>query len=424
MKKALLMAVFAVIAMGTIQGATITVTQPGGGEVTMTCPVQIAWTASNVTSNVKILLRKPGGALIGTIANNLPVSPGLYSWVVAAPAVVGESYKIHVRATDGSTEGASAVFTVKDPVAPPPPPPPPSSTLTIVSPNGGESWGRGTEHAISWTSTNLTGKVYLQLVRYNDRTLGTIKDNLPAAGSITWKAGEYPGNTAPVGKYVIRVRSMVDFKIFDESDAPFNLNLKFTQLKKTVALKVPISKKPQITNWGNGITFPSTVSPPTPLSVFFSRPVCEHGNNDLALVGAEWFQYSNVRAARLQRSKLVFPLHDLLGKGADLKQAILKLKRVSYVCNGAFRVASCVHNIEVLQGPWANFSSAPGHWIGGTTGGSGEEFSKDVTETVRKWLDGSEDYGYGFLLVGDELPTSKNFACFSCFEPTLLLTMK
>ena len=74
----------------------------------MGCPIQIAWTASGVTSNVKILLRKPGGALVGTIANNLPLSPGSYNWTVAAPAVVGESYKIHVRATDGSAEGESA----------------------------------------------------------------------------------------------------------------------------------------------------------------------------------------------------------------------------------------------------------------------------------------------------------------------------
>src|SRR4030042_2439371 len=136
MKKALLLVVFAVFAMGTIQGATITVTQPGGGDVTMTCPVQIAWTASNVNSNVKILLRKPGGALIGTIANNLPVSPGLYNWTVAAPAVVGESYKIHVRATDGSAEGASAVFTVKAAASPSPA----CGALKLVSPMDGAQW--------------------------------------------------------------------------------------------------------------------------------------------------------------------------------------------------------------------------------------------------------------------------------------------
>ena len=263
MKKALLMAFFAVFVMGTIQGATITVTQPGGGELTMGCPVQIAWTASNVTSNVKILLRKPGGALIGTIANNLPVSPGLYNWTVATPAVVGESYKIHVRATDGSTEGASAVFTVKDPVAPPPPPPPPpppsAVTLTLSSPNGGESWVLGSEHAISWTSTNLTGKVQLQLYRHPCCFVGVIEENLPCTGSFTWKVGEYPGNTAPLGKYNIRVCSMIDHKIFDMSDAPFTIQ----RLKLDAKKPLPLFLKPDLVVCANAIVYTPLNTPGT-----------------------------------------------------------------------------------------------------------------------------------------------------------------
>ncbi|MFH2108062.1 MAG: hypothetical protein ABII93_05275 [Chrysiogenia bacterium] len=422
MNKALLMASLLVFAMGMIHGATITVTQPDGSDVSMGSACQIKWTASNVNSNVKILLRRPGGALVGTIVNNLPVSPGLYSWTVAAPAVVGENYKIHVRATDGSAEGASAVFTVKA-AAPPPPPPPPSCTLKLDSPNGGESWVRGSEQTISWTSTNLDGKVRLELVRYQGPMLGIIAENLPASGSYQWKkAGEYSGNTAPPGKYLIRVRSMAKFECFDEGDAPFNLILLAVHLKKP--LLAPITKQAIILNWMGKTTFPKKIIGVIDLEVYQARPICDAGYNKLALVGAEWFQYqSNISAARLQRSKLVFPLHDLLGKGAELKQATLKLKRVSCVCNGEIRVASCVFNIEVLQGPWSNFFSTPGYWIGGL-GGSGNDFSKDVTETVRKWLDGSEDYHHGFLLIGDELPTSKSFACFSCFEPTLVLTMK
>ncbi|MFH2108061.1 MAG: hypothetical protein ABII93_05270 [Chrysiogenia bacterium] len=432
MKKALLMAVLAVFAMGMIQGATITVTQPSGGEVTMTCPVQIAWTASGVTSNIKILLRKPGGALVTTIANNLPVSPGLYSWTVAAPAVVGESYKIHVRATDGSAEGASAVFTVKDPGAPPPPPPPPppsSSTVTIVSPNGGESWVRGSEQTISWTSTNLTGKVYLQLARYNDRTLGTIKDNLPAAGSISWKAGEYPGNTAPVGQYVIRVRSMADYKIFDESDAPFSLTLMINQFKQPIALKVKEYKTlPGIyQNYPGYTSFPKANYLPSNayLGVWnqIVPAICNPGGpNHTALVAVYWYPYNTIQVAVIYRSRIRFPLSQFAGKSAELESAKLKMKRLHSQHDDANSGCGCNENLWVLMAPMTSFAyPAIGQRIDVDLGAT--EFSKDITDIVKKWLDGTLANN-GLLLLAGELPCSGGRLCCSCYEASLVLTMK
>jgi hypothetical protein len=112
MKKTLCFSVLAILAATLVYGGTITVTQPAAGNVVMGSVVKIMWTASNVSSNVKILLRRPGGVLVGTIAGNLPVSPGLYDWTVAAPAVVGDSYIIQVRSIDGPAAGASGVISV------------------------------------------------------------------------------------------------------------------------------------------------------------------------------------------------------------------------------------------------------------------------------------------------------------------------
>ncbi|MCJ7523794.1 MAG: hypothetical protein MUP71_01065, partial [Candidatus Aminicenantes bacterium] len=244
MKKALLFVLVAALTASMISSASLTLIQPNGGELCLGQQnYQIKWTAVNITGKIKLVLFR-NDAKIAIIAENLNPASSPYLWKVGqyigGTAAAGAGYKIRIRTMSNTIEDFSdSNFTLKteSPPCPPPPPPPPSSTLTIVSPNGGESWGRGSEHTISWTSTNLTGKVYLQLVRYNDRTLGTIKENLPASGSITWKAGEYPGNTAPAGKYVIRVRSMADFKIFDESDAPFNLSLMINQFKQPIALK-------------------------------------------------------------------------------------------------------------------------------------------------------------------------------------------
>lgn len=112
MKKKLCFTVLAMLAAALAYSATITVTQPAAGNAAMGSKVMVKWTASGVSSNVKIVLRKPGGALVGNLAGNLPLSPGNYEWTVAAPAEVGETYKIHVRATDGSAEGESGLISV------------------------------------------------------------------------------------------------------------------------------------------------------------------------------------------------------------------------------------------------------------------------------------------------------------------------
>ncbi len=437
MKKALWMAVFAVIAMGTIHGATITVTQPSGGEVTMTCPVQIAWTASGVTSNVKILLRTPGGALIGTIANNLSVSPGLYNWTVAAPAVVGESYKIHVRATDGSAEGASAVFTVKNPGAPPPPPPPPPSavTLTLGSPNGGESWVLGTEHTISWASTNLTGKVQLDLIIYKGATenwmVGVIKDNLPVNGSHLWKAGEYSGQTVVHGQYKIRVRSMTNNAYSDSSDAPFNLSLRIAQFKQPIALKAYETVPGIYQNYWGTDTFPSPLASPLPWEIYSEAikkfPDC--GSNQFAKVGVYWWapypykpNVTNVQAAVMLRSRIHFALNQYAGKGAQLASAKLKMKRLHSLHEDANSACGCSENIWVLKAPMTAFAHpAIGQRIDVNLGAT--EFSKDITDIVIKWLDGTVANN-GLLLLAGELPCSGGRLCGSCYEATLVLDMK
>ena len=75
MKMKMFLTILAILAVGLVHGATITVTQPSGGTVTMGGPMQIMWTAVDVASNVRILLRRPGGALVATLATGLAGQP-------------------------------------------------------------------------------------------------------------------------------------------------------------------------------------------------------------------------------------------------------------------------------------------------------------------------------------------------------------
>ncbi|TFG74766.1 MAG: hypothetical protein E4H23_11575, partial [Chrysiogenales bacterium] len=224
MKKKMLLTILALLAMGLVHGATITVTQPSSGTVTMGSPVQIMWTAVDVASNVRILLRRPGGALVDTLATGLAASPGLYNWTVAAPAVVGETYKVHVRAVDGSAEGESAPFSVSGggDVNPP--------FLSLDAPHGGENWEIGSTQAITWTALNITENCRLILLK-NEQILGTIRDSFApgqGGGSWDWIVGNYAGGPAPaVSGYKVRIQTVSGAMIYSaQSAAPFTITPK------------------------------------------------------------------------------------------------------------------------------------------------------------------------------------------------------
>jgi hypothetical protein len=240
---------FAVLAYG----GTITVTQPGNCmTLTMGSSVQIAWTASGVTSNVKIQLIRPGGGLVGPLATNLPPGSSPYFWTVAAPAVSGEQYRIRVHANDGTADGQSPVFTVVDPVAP--------VGLTIQSPHGGESWELGSTKKIQWLASNVPVNCRLLLVK-DGQVLGTIRDSFaPGQGESiwNWQVGDYQGGPAAAGSgYKVRMQ-LVDNSLYAQSDAPFTITPKpivFAPLSK-IAVQYVVPGKPDLVaclKWDGGV---------------------------------------------------------------------------------------------------------------------------------------------------------------------------
>ena len=97
-------------------------------------------------------------------------------------------------------------------------------SITVASPNGGESWGLGTTRAITWTSANVTGSARIVLYNGAER-VGIIRDGVPVAtGSIEWEVGKFQGGTAaPGSNYKVRIR-LVQSEVFDVSDRPFTIS--------------------------------------------------------------------------------------------------------------------------------------------------------------------------------------------------------
>lgn len=203
MKSMMFITILAVFIAGSLFGGTITVTQPAGGNVEMGAACPIAWTATGVTSNVRINLIAPGGALIGPIIGNQLPGGSPYNWTVGPPAVVGESYRVRVIASDGSGVGESAVFTVIAGGGAPGS----SGTISNVRLSGTSPHRIGDSRTISWAVTSVSQPLRLQLTRTGGDVVGVIADPLPA-GTTTynWPAGQFIGGTAAPGEdYKIRV---------------------------------------------------------------------------------------------------------------------------------------------------------------------------------------------------------------------------
>lgn len=101
---------------------------------------------------------------------------------------------------------------------PPPPPPPPSSTITLTSPNGGESWKKRTSQSLLWTSSGVSGKVRIELSRDAGATWVTLFAATRNDGVQPWKV------SGPITTRArIRVISVAAPSVLDASNADFQI---------------------------------------------------------------------------------------------------------------------------------------------------------------------------------------------------------
>ncbi len=103
----------------------------------------------------------------------------------------------------------------------------PLSAVTLLAPNGGESWVIGSRVRVTWTPTAAGTEVRIVLFRGGTteaHRVGNIKNHTPGdSGSFSWEAGSLVGARAVAGNdYYVRVL-VIDGAEADASDAPFTL---------------------------------------------------------------------------------------------------------------------------------------------------------------------------------------------------------
>jgi uncharacterized protein YkwD len=97
-------------------------------------------------------------------------------------------------------------------------------SITLLSPNGGESWPLGSEQAIAWSVKGYSASLSIMLTQ-NGADVGLIAKNVsPAAGSYKWTVGKLLNGQAVAGDgYRVRIGSP-DWALKDGSDNKFALS--------------------------------------------------------------------------------------------------------------------------------------------------------------------------------------------------------
>jgi hypothetical protein len=92
--------------------------------------------------------------------------------------------------------------------------------LTVISPNGGEKWRKGTTQTITWTYTGDPGDAVKIELRRAGKKQTTISLMAPNTGSYNWTI---PAKVPVGATYKIRITSVKDPRYKDGSNRVFRI---------------------------------------------------------------------------------------------------------------------------------------------------------------------------------------------------------
>ncbi len=191
---------------------SITVTSPAAGATLYQEAIQtVSWNYESIDDSTPVSLHLlQDGVEQGTIAENILISQGQYSWSVGRllenPASPGSNFSVRVQTmVTPTTQGQSSAFTIAAP------------TLAFTSPNGGETLLRGAQCLILWDTENMSGNVHLSLYKNgaNHTYIDLVNVN---TGSYTWTI---PADLPAGNDYTIRINRQA---VEDFSDAVFTIS--------------------------------------------------------------------------------------------------------------------------------------------------------------------------------------------------------
>ncbi len=171
----------------------------------------ITWTSTGLISSVDAYYSVDNGTTWATIETGT-VNDGLYRWTVpnSTSLITTEARLKIADANDYKVYSLSATFEIKA-----------RGPITVLSPNGGETWYVGTDRTISWASDGTMARVKIYYSPDNGLTypdlIANVSNSAPG-GTYTWTIPDTPTTEAKV-----KVESISDTSVFDISNLKFNI---------------------------------------------------------------------------------------------------------------------------------------------------------------------------------------------------------
>jgi len=167
----------------------ITVISPNGGEIwTVGETRTVQWTSQGSVGNVNIDLSTDGGTNWTNLVSNT-LNDG--SQTVTVPNTPSSTCRIRVREPDGTPSDTSDNnFTIS--TTPPPP------GITVIYPNGGETWTVGETRTVQWTSQGSVGNVNIDLSTDGGTNWTNLVSNAANDGSQTITVPNTPSSTCRI----------------------------------------------------------------------------------------------------------------------------------------------------------------------------------------------------------------------------------
>ena len=184
---------------------SVTVTYPNGYESLLAgATTEILWNSYNV-NDVKIEYTTNNGASWEEIVSSTPASSGMYPWLV--PAVTSSNCRIRITnvAETSVIDMSNNMFTITTPY------------IIVTTPNGGQTWGVGTNKTITWNSAGVAN-VRVEYTYNNGASWTMITSNVANTGSYNWTVPNTPSTQCRV-----RVRDANNLTVFDVSDNTFTI---------------------------------------------------------------------------------------------------------------------------------------------------------------------------------------------------------
>lgn len=205
-------------AVPAVPAASVAVVSPNGLEqLNQGNELIVKWTSSGLEKVNIVLINYVTGDQL-EIASQVLATSSQYSWPIPYSLVSGQKYKISARwgKTSDLSDNYFSVAAVKRTPAP---------SLTLLSPLGGEQWGKGKSYLIKWIYQDLDKIDSITMTDYSKNITYSLGGNIGASfNSLDWQVPSAASVIPPGASYKIKIESCLANTCYsDQSDSYFSV---------------------------------------------------------------------------------------------------------------------------------------------------------------------------------------------------------